>query len=68
MLRRWLDACIVCAKPNGKDAYFGQVRFIALRNTLLEKIWCFFFLRLSMLSRSNHPFKHWDTPFSVVAR
>jgi hypothetical protein len=38
MLRRWLDARIVGAKPNGKDAYFGQVRFITLRDTLLEKI------------------------------
>ena len=41
MLRRWLDACIVRAKPNGKDAYFGQIRFITLRDTLLEKAWCF---------------------------
>ena len=41
MLRRWLDACIVCSKPNGKDAYSGQVRLMTLRDTLLEKIWCF---------------------------
>ena len=41
MLRRWLDACIVCPKPNGKDAYSGQVRLMTLRDTLLEKFWCF---------------------------
>ena len=38
MLRGWLDACIVCPKPNGKGAYFWHVRFIILRDTLLQKI------------------------------
>lgn len=41
MLRRWLDTSIVCAKPNGEDANFGQIRFITLRDTLSENIWCY---------------------------
>lgn len=66
MLRRWLDACIVCAKPNGKDAYFGQIRFITLRDTLLENIWRYAIT--SMWSRRNYPFEHWEAPFGVVSR
>jgi hypothetical protein len=66
MLSRWLDACIVCAKPNGKDAYFGQVRFIILRDTLLETIRCFAIT--SILSGRNYLFEHLEAPFSIVAR
>ena len=66
MLRRWLDACIVCAKPNGKDAYLGQVRFTTLRETLLGNIRCFAITGMSL--GRNYLFEHWETPLSVVAR
>lgn len=67
MLWRWLDTCIVCTKPNGKDAHFGHIRLIALRDTLLKEN-----RRVDKgsfrLSRCNHLFKDGDTPFSIVAR
>ena len=63
MLRRWLDACIVCTKPNGKDAYLGQVRFITLRDTLLE---IFSVLRLEVCCQGVITFSNTGRLHSVL--